>query len=60
MASPYEMPKEKFEPLYLLITWVHQNASFLNISGVYRASRQYKNIYPEPFVTEVIRAERVA
>ena len=33
---------------------------FLNVSGVYWASRLYKNICSEPFIAEVIRAERVA
>ena len=51
---------EKFEPMYLLSAWLQRSAFFLNVSGVYRASRQYKNICSKPFVAEVIRAERGA
>ena len=44
---------ENFKLHYLLRAWTHQSAFFLNISGIWRASGQFKN-FALHYITEVI------
>ena len=49
---------EIFKPFYLLSAWAHRSAFFLNVSGVWRASRQCKNFCSALFITKVIQGKR--